>query len=203
MLRLDNTFEVVYLAGFVVGSIIRKVYTHGRRRDKTTDVRNNWLDTILVSLAGAGLFAPLFYLLTPWLDFAHYRLPGWTGWIGTALFMAALVLLWRSHADLGKNWSATLQIKKGHSLVTGGVYQYMRHPMYAAHLLWAIAQALLLANWVAGPAFLVTLVPLCLLRLPREEKMLLDHFGEQYRLYMNQTGRVIPHLWKNKLHRGR
>ena len=44
----------------------------------------------------------------------------------------------------------------------------------------------LLANWIAGPA--------CLVRVPREERMLLDHFGEAYRAYSTRTGRVVPHV---------
>jgi protein-S-isoprenylcysteine O-methyltransferase Ste14 len=32
------------------------------------------------------------------------------------------------------------------------------------------------------------------LRVPREEQMMLEQFGEAYRMYMNQTGRVIPRL---------
>ena len=85
-----------------------------------------------------------------------------------------------------------MEIREEHSLVTKGVYKYIRHPMYAAHLLWAIAQVLLLQNWIAGPAFMVTSVPLYLFRVPVEERMMLDRFGEEYRLYMNGTGRVIP-----------
>jgi protein-S-isoprenylcysteine O-methyltransferase Ste14 len=140
--------------------------------------------------------APLVYVFTPWLDFANYDLPGWMGWVGTPVFAAALVLLWRSHADLGLNWSATLQIKSGHSLVTHGVYRRIRHPMYAAHALWAVAQGLLLENWLAGWAFVVTFVPLYLLRVPREERMMLERFGQEYRTYIARTGRMIPRFWR-------
>lgn len=90
----------------------------------------------------------------------------------------------------------TVQVREGHTLVTGGVYRYMRHPMYAAHWLWAIAQALLIENWLAGLALLVTFLPLCLIRIPREEEMMLENFGEEYRQYMNRTGRLIPRLWR-------
>ena len=141
---------------------------------------------------------PFIYLLTSWLDFADYNLPVWAGLvvglIGTAVFVVALWLLWRSHVDLGRNFSPELQIGEKHSLVTNGVFHYIRHPMYAAHWLWAIAQALLLQNWIAGLSFLATSLPLYLLRIPREEQMMLEHFGEEYRLYMNRTGRVIPRL---------
>ena len=196
MLNIDNIFEVIFLAGFVVGSVIRRVYTFRARGNKTANKRKSVLDIVLISAGGVGLAAPLFYLFTPWLDFADYDLPGWLGWLGTAVFAAAILLLWRSHADLGRNWSARLQIREGHTLVTAGVYRYMRHPMYAAHWLWAIAQGLLLENWLAGWLFLVIFVPLYLLRVPREEQMMLDNFGEQYHQYMNHTGRLIPRLWR-------
>jgi protein-S-isoprenylcysteine O-methyltransferase Ste14 len=68
--------------------------------------------------------------------------------------------------------------------------------MYAAHLLWAIAQGLLLENWLAGWTFLVVFVPLYLLRVPKEEQLMLERFGEHYRQYMNRTGRIIPRLRK-------
>ncbi|MBA7647324.1 hypothetical protein ES703_55096 [subsurface metagenome] len=194
MLNIDNTFEVIFLAGFILGSVIRKVYTFRARGSKTANKRKSVLDIVLISAGGVGLAAPLFYLFTSWLGFADYDLPGWIGWVGTAVFAGALLLLWRSHADLGRNWSATLKVREGHTLVTAGVYRYMRHPMYAAHWLWAIAQALLIENWLAGLALLVTFLPLCLIRIPREEEMMLENFGEEYRQYMNRTGRLIPRL---------
>ncbi len=46
--------------------------------------------------------------------------------------VAALWLFWRSHADLGRNWSQAFELRKGHELITHGVYRVVRHPMYAA-----------------------------------------------------------------------
>ena len=195
MLRIDNIFEIIFLAGFVVGSVIRKVYTFRCRGNKAANKRKSAVDIILISAGGVGLAAPLFYLFSPWLDFANYDLPGWLGWVGTVAFAGALLLLWRSHADLGRNWSAILQIRQEHTLITNGVYRYIRHPMYAAHLLWAIAQGLLLENWLAGWILLVTFIPMYLVRVPEEEKMMLEQFGQQYRLYISRTGGIIPRLW--------
>ena len=192
MLKNHNTFEVIFLLGFIAGSVIRVVYTVRRRSVKAEKKYSNMLDIILISAAGIGMDLPFLYLFTPWLDFANYNLPEWSGWIGTAVFAGSVLMLWRSHADLGRNWSATLQILGQHSLITTGVYRYIRHPMYTAHLLWAIAQGLLLSNWLAGWAFLVLSVPLYIVRIPKEEQMMLDHFGEEYRAYQSQTGRLIP-----------
>jgi protein-S-isoprenylcysteine O-methyltransferase Ste14 len=192
VLKNHNTFEVIFLLGFIAGSVIRVVYTVRRRSIKAEKKYSNMLDIILISAAGIGMDLPFLYLFTPWLDFANYNLPEWSGWIGTAVFAGSVLMLWRSHADLGRNWSATLQILGQHSLITTGVYRYIRHPMYTAHLLWAIAQGLLLSNWLAGWAFLVLSVPLYIVRIPKEEQMMLDHFGEEYRAYQSQTGRLIP-----------
>jgi len=196
MLKGRNTFEVLFLVGFVVGSVIRNIYMAKCKGIKGKKGCSNMLDFILVSVAGVGMIVPLLYLFTPWLDFANYNLPGWSGWVGTAVFAGAIFMLWRSHADLGRNWSATLRIAGQHSLVTNGVYSRIRHPMYTAHLLWAIAQGLLLANWIAGWAFLVLSIPLYIVRIPKEERMMLEHFGEEYRSYISRTGRLIPRVWK-------
>ncbi len=194
---LNSAYKIVFLIGLVVGSVVRRLYARPNRRHDVADRRPQVADMLLMALATAGLgILPLLYVLSPWLDFADYHLPAGLGWAGAPVFAAALWLLWRSHADLGRHWSATLQVRKDHSLVTTGVYSRIRHPMYAAHWLWGVAQALLLQNWLAGPAMLVFFVPLYLLRVRREEKMLLDHFGQEYRSYMGRTGRVIPRLWK-------
>jgi protein-S-isoprenylcysteine O-methyltransferase Ste14 len=194
LLKGHDTFEFIFLAGLVTGSVIRKIYTAKSKGIKAAKKYSNVLDIILVGTAGVGMVLPLLYLFTPCLDFANYNLSAWSGWVGTVVFAGAIFMLWRSHADLGRNWSATLQILGRHSLVTTGVYCHIRHPMYTAHLLWAIAQGLLLSNWLAGWAFLVLSVPLYIIRIPKEERMMLEHFGEEYRAYMSRTGRLIPRV---------
>ena len=190
---LDNIFEFIWLIGFVTGSVIRAVHRSRIRSSKITANHETRSDVLLVVLAGTGMIVlPLFYLLTPWLEFANYQLPEWAGWVGTAIFATSLWLLWIAHSNLGHNWSAKLEIKENHLLVTKGIYRYIRHPMYAAHWLWGIAQVLLLKNWIAGFSFLAFFAPLYFLRVPREERMMLEHFGEEYHLYMNRTRRIIP-----------
>jgi protein-S-isoprenylcysteine O-methyltransferase Ste14 len=145
-----------------------------------------------------GFFIPLIYSLTSWLDFANYRWSPATkarvGSIGTALLGAAIWLFWRSHRDLGKNWSPSLEISAQQTLITHGVYRTIPHPMYASGWLLSLAQALLLQNWVAGPAGVVAFLPLYFIRVPREEQMMVDHFGDDYRSYAAQTGRIVPRL---------
>jgi len=198
---MDNIFKIIFLVCMIVAEVIRFPHRQRNKREmrqkKLAENRINPLDTALDLLAFAGMeIIPLIYIFTSWLSFANYTLPAVLGWLGAAIFVVALWLLWRSHADLGLNWSPTLQITQEHKLVTQGVYHAIRHPIYAAMWLWGVAQVLLLQNWIAGPATLIFFGIVYFRRTPREEQMMLDRFGDEYRAYMQQTGRVVPKLGK-------
>src|SRR5205823_2412809 len=131
----------------------------------------------LIAVVGVGsVMLPLLYIFTPWLAFADYQLAPAAPWCGTVIIAVALWLSWRSHFDLGRNWSVTLEIRKGHELVRHGVYAYIRHPMCAAIWLWNIGQGLLLANWLAGWTALMTFALMYFVRTPREERMMTEFF---------------------------
>lgn len=186
-------FLALYIAGFLLAAAIRHSYTQEYRRKIKEEDWKPLCDTWLVYLPAIGFLGiPALYILTPLLDFADYLLPYWAGWAGAALFGAALILLWRSHADLGANFTPVAAVQEGQQLVTTGVYRFIRHPMYAAHFLWALAQPLLLWNWIAGFALLVTFIPLYLIRVPVEEEMLAGLFGTEYLEYQERTGRLFP-----------
>jgi protein-S-isoprenylcysteine O-methyltransferase Ste14 len=196
---VNATLKTLYFLALLAQVVIRIPHEQRRRKTLMAVERVNTLERTLVSLLFVGIvFAPAIYASTSLLDRANYRLPleaqRSVGGVGAMLMTLAIWLFWRSHADLGRNWSPSLQLREGHELVTEGVYRYVRHPMYASEWLWSIAQALLLQNWVAGWAGLALFTPLYVMRVPREEQMMLDRFGAEYRSYMNRTGRIVPQL---------
>ena len=196
---MKGSLKALYFLGVLAQIAIRLPHERRRNRTRIAVDRVGELERSLVGLLFVGSFLlPTLYALTPWLDRADYHqspLGGARmGGLGATIMAGALWLFWRSHADLGRNWSPSLQLREDHELVSGGVYRYIRHPMYASQWLWVIGQVLVLRNWIAGWAGLATFVPLYALRVPREERMMLDSFGGEYRAYMHRTGRVIPRL---------
>jgi protein-S-isoprenylcysteine O-methyltransferase Ste14/peptidoglycan/xylan/chitin deacetylase (PgdA/CDA1 family) len=188
-------WNLVFLIGFVVYCAIRGVYEKRTRRMEKLVRRGDRLDIGLMVVVFVGnVLLPVLYLATPWLEFADYSLPPFVPRCGVVVMLAALWLFWRAHADLGLNWSVTLEVRNGHELVRHGVYRAVRHPMYASIFLFGLAQGLLLANWLAGWSALATFAPLYLIRTPREEQMMCETFGQEYRDYMSKTGRLFPRM---------
>ena len=138
---------------------------------------------------------PGIYVLTGQPKFAEYHFQPALAWVGAVTFALSLWLFYRTHKELGRNWSVTLEIRERHTLVTSGVYRRVRHPMYSAFWLWALAQALLLPNWIAGLSGLVGFGILFFLRVRHEEELMIETFGEDYRRYMARTSRILPGIY--------
>jgi protein-S-isoprenylcysteine O-methyltransferase Ste14 len=188
-----TAFKIVYWVGIFIEMAIRAPLQKAWKAAAKTDQRVSQTERALLGILFLVMFfIPLIYSVTNWLDFADYQLPIWMGWLGVFLLTCALFIFVRAHIDLKANWSPTLEIRQDHTLVTNGIYRFIRHPMYASQWLWVIAQILLLQNWLAGPLDLLFFIIFYTLRVQAEEKMMLDTFGDEYRVYMEKTGGVIP-----------
>lgn len=186
-----------FILGIIAEIVIRAPYNRRRQQTQVATDRVSIQEKVLLGLLFLGMFVlPMIYIFTDWLAFADYELPEWLGIGGILLLLLALWLFWRAHADLGRNWSPSLQIMEQHTLVTGGIYRVIRHPMYASQWLFVLAQLLLLQNWIAGLANLLVFIPFYWLRVPLEEQMMIEQFGAAYRAYIAQTGRILPRLGK-------
>src|SRR5258708_35584211 len=133
-------WNLVFLVGFITHVFIRGIFKQRTKANEKTVRRVDGLEkTLMAIVIPGGLLLPVVYLFTPWLAFADYHLPIFAQPCGAALMLAALWLFWRSHADLGLNWSQTLELRKGHQLIKQGVYRSIRHPMYASISLSCLA----------------------------------------------------------------
>jgi protein-S-isoprenylcysteine O-methyltransferase Ste14 len=187
----------IYLIALIAEVLIRVPIRQQQKGQEIKDRRASSNEQIVLGFLWIGIFIlPILFIATDWLNFADYQLPNWTYFLGIAILILAVFIFWRAHADLGMNWSPTLEIHREHVLVTKGIYGIIRHPMYASHLLWCIAQALMLHNWLGGAAGLIIFLPFYFLRVPGEEKMMIDLFGDEYREYRKKTGSILPRLLK-------
>ena len=187
--------KAVVIASNIAMIAIRAPHGQRSRGVKVAKSRKGPLEIALLSFAWLGFFIPLLWVVTPLLAFADYPLRPVPFVAGVLCLAVGLWFFHRSHADLGTNWSITLEVRENHQLVTHGIYRRVRHPMYMALFLYSVGQALALPNWVAGPSYLVAFGLLFALRLGPEERMMREEFGADYDAYVARTKRLIPGIW--------
>jgi protein-S-isoprenylcysteine O-methyltransferase Ste14 len=195
-----TTAFIVFLAATVIWFIIRHPARRGAKKTAVKLSARSMREKVLMAISFVGLgLIPLTYVITNlvkprlhFLAFADYAFQPALAWLGTLVFLFSLWLFRRTHKDLGRNWSVSLDIRETHKLITQGVYASVRHPMYSAFWLWAVAQALLLPNWIAGLSGIVGFGTLFFGRVFEEERMMQAAFGDEYRDYMRRTWRILP-----------
>lgn len=187
--------KVVILAADVVMVAIRAPHGNRSRSVKTVRSWKTKREAWLLTLAWVSFFVPLVWVVSPAFSIAEYGLHPVPLIAGIVCLAVGLWLFHRSHADLGKYWSITLEVRENHQLITQGIYRRIRHPMYAALFLFALGQLLAVPNWIAGPSYLVSLGILFTLRVRNEERMMRETFGDEYVAYEARTKRLVPGLW--------
>ena len=187
--------KAVILAASIIMVAIRAPHGQRSRGVKVMKNRKGKREIILLTLAWLGFIIPLVWVASPAFSFAEYPLRLGPFIAGVICLAVGLWLFYRSHVDLGTNWSITLQVREHHQLITQGVYKSIRHPMYSALFLYSLGQVLVLPNWIAGPSYLITFGILFVFRIRDEEGMMLEEFGDEYATYMAKTKRLVPGIW--------
>jgi len=202
-MSMDSVFKTIFFVLFVALLVIRgffgwKVRQAGHSSwsvsQDAVEREGKWSLLLRPILFICMLALVVQYAVSPdesnWL---FVSLPACLRWVGVGLGVASLPLLTWVHCTLGEHWSTVLQLRKGHALVTRGPYRWIRHPMYTALMLSFIGLSLVSAVWP-----LMVLVFLSILFfyrvVSREETMMVEQFGDEYRAYMKRTGRFLPRL---------
>jgi len=148
---------------------------------------------ILLVLLFLGTFEGLYLVdkLNP--SWAYLTLPpvDTVSYIGLGLGAIALGQLFYLHRTLGSSWSATVSVQKDHALKIQGPYSYARHPMYLNFLLHPIALLLMSQNWLLAAVF-TPWVLYAASRVKREERLLIEEFGQTYVDYMQKVPAFGP-----------
>ena len=164
-----------------------------RMRFKTSD-QQGW-DKVLFPLL---LVVPLAWLMFMSLDAVRFHwspVSAWLQIVGAVILVCSFFLLFltfRENAYLSP--VVRIQDDRGHAVVSTGPYQYVRHPMYAAILIFMVGTSLLLGSWY-GVLFGLMLVGIVARRAVLEERTLRDEL-RGYAAYMAQVQyRIIPYVW--------
>ncbi len=193
----ETIFHLIAVVCLVAAMSISIYYRSKANRagDKIDTSQEGRLILTLRRIFGLGLWlSALAYLINPaWMSWASLPLPHWLRWSGAVLMIAAVPLIYWVFSSLGKNVTPTVIIRKEHSLVTHGPYRWVRHPLYTVGFMAFAGLSLLAANWFIM-LVMATGWPVLMARTPIEEAHLVERFGDEYRQYMQRTGRYFPKL---------
>jgi protein-S-isoprenylcysteine O-methyltransferase Ste14 len=158
--------------------------------------REGRLSVAARAAAGAFFFASiaLYGADPPWFRFAAIGLPHKVRWAGLLVGLGGVAFWTWTHVALGRQWSPQLMLRERHQLVTTGPYLWVRHPMYTSIILWAAGLAAVSANWLFV-IMAAAATGIVASRVPKEEQMMLQSFGQEYGAYMKRTGRYLPRVW--------
>ena len=190
-----TVFDILLRIYLFAGLAAHKLLWEGlKRRQGPSSPQKASVDTPFLQIVKAGkiaitlgLFVQLFLLdILPITDTTLVPRV-----IGAILFTFGLLIAILARLELGNNWSdiETGQVKQDHKLVNGGVYRYIRHPIYTGDLAMLFGFELCLNSWLVI-AVVIIAVP-TIYKAIREEKVLAETVTG-YQAYREQTKRFIP-----------
>ncbi len=197
MVDEELLFRIVFVSLYLVFAGVRFYYrgkTIGRESEK------DYGSVDAMGKSGLGLSAAillylggtLVYVIIPdWISWAHIELTPAVRFFGAGVAVFSIALVTWIHRVLGRQYSAKHEIQKDHQLITAGPYSRVRHPMYTTLNLFSISMALVTSNLLLILSAIFVALPFPWIAA-REEKMLTDQFGDEYRAYMKKTGRFFP-----------
>lgn len=179
---LAVAFVVMIVAALFAGGNL----SPGEREDRG----NRWVLVVFIVLGLLIAFVPAY----------NDRIGFWTidgnvvRWLGVALYaLGGALRLWPVFV-LGNRFSGLVAIQPGHTLVTGGIYRYVRNPSYVGLLVNSLGWALAFRSAV-GVLLTAAMLPPLIARMHAEERLLGSEFGAEYVAYRARTWRLLPGIY--------
>ena len=203
---LEIFFKITFFVVFFSFAYVMSAYTKkakAGKEDKAARMKMHNENEVPLLLKLRTIFGIPFYLgVLVWtfapkfMEWSAAPFPAWVRWAGLALGLFAIWLNVWSHKTLsqklGVDFDPAMRLLKVPALVKEGPYGKMRHPIYLAFLLMQISVLLLTANWLIGFCGIAIIVSVIAIRIPEEEKLLIEQFGNEYLNYKKNTGALLP-----------
>jgi protein-S-isoprenylcysteine O-methyltransferase Ste14 len=147
-------------------------------------------------LALIFLFMEGFGLLMPVYPFAVVLTPSSRAIqvVSVVMVILGLIIAVLARRMLASNWSSHIDLKKGHELITTGIYSAVRHPIYTGILLMTLGTSLFKGT-VGLLIFFLIMLAFMLFKIREEEELLMEHFPEEYPAYKRRAKALIPFIW--------
>jgi len=205
-MMVDIFFKIAFFVVFFSFAYVMTAYTRkakARKEDRATRLKMHDEQEVPLLLRLRQIFGLPFYLgVLVWtfaprfMEWSALALPTWVRWAGLGLGLIAVFINAWSHRTLsqrlGEDFDPALRLLAVPALVREGPYATLRHPIYLAFLLMQISVLLLTANWFIGLCGIAIILSVIAIRVPEEERLLTQQFGDEYRDYMKRTGRYLP-----------
>lgn len=194
----ENIFRILAAIIFLIGISISGYFR--RKADRDSGEKVSWKDEgiamiLMLRIGSLVLWLSMigYLIYPPLLAWSKVGLPEWLRWLGVGIGISCIFLIYWMFRSIGRGISPTVATRSEHKLSTSGPYRWIRHPLYTFGTLFFLSFALMADSWFI--AFMaVLLLVLLSLRLPNEEAHLIEKFGDDYREYMQRTGRFLPKI---------
>jgi protein-S-isoprenylcysteine O-methyltransferase Ste14 len=110
---------------------------------------------------------------------------------GVVVCVLGLVIAIAARRALAGNWSSAVTLKQDHELIRTGAYRFVRHPIYTGILTMCFGSAIEDGQLRGALAFAVMLAAF-LIKSRREERLLVQHFPDDYPAYKRDVKALIP-----------
>ena len=194
----ENIFRTLAALVLLTGMGISSYYRRKADRESGEKISRKADGSIMMNMIRIGglilWLSPFVYLINPqWMAWSKIGLPEWVRWLGVAIGLLCIVGIYWLFSSIGSGITPTSATRKKHTLVTSGPYRWVRHPLYTVGSSMFISFGMMADNWFIAALGILTFI-LMAIRTPREEANLIEKFGDEYREYMNRTGRFFPRL---------
>ncbi len=199
-MEINLTLRIIYLLLWLFYLLSRLIPSRGLPSLETSKTERRaalkeegWyiLFTIAVSWYGNLIVAGLYLLDPPWMLWSYLYLPVELRILGVAIALVLIPYTYWTGKVLAENYSDTLQVQEKQTLITTGPYGRVRHPIYASAI-YFLGSLVLVSDNFLFLIILILVVPGIYRRLKKEERMMIDQFGDDYLDYMKRTGRIFP-----------
>lgn len=195
----ENIFRILAALILFTGIGISGYFRRKADRDTGEKISRSVDGSILMNVIKFGglilWLSPLVYLINPqWMAWSKIGLPEWVRWLGVAVGILCTLGIYWLFSSIGSGITPTSATRREHKLVTSGIYRWVRHPLYTIGSSFFISFGMMADNWFIAALGVFAFIAMAI-RTPKEETNLVEKFGDEYRQYMQRTGRFLPKLF--------